>query len=303
MSVLEKSTTFKIEWQVVNNNLKSHEIELEEGLKVCFGVKATAFQHIIYLVSKSNQPSIFAIGEVLYTTCTLPEQRRRMNCVSREGPNSIFSTELIEWKVPMTITCWISLKVVESATNYSYELGDKMLTEQLWKAAKNSCLTDVEFYVGQPSKGKAFAAHRSILTARSSVLATLLEKQMPSTPITLDDCRPVIFKQFLRFIYTGKFKASAISSMTELQSLADRYQITTLQKLCRHPIQEMNASELTSLILSINYSSVPSKLEPTNFFGKAFNNRLTHLSPLMVGSDFNGANSNGHSSASTIGQV
>lgn len=305
MSVLEKSTTFKIEWQVTNSNIKSHEIELEEGFKVCFGVKTSVFQHVVYLVSKSNQPAIFEISEVLFTTCTSPEQRKRMNCVSREGPNSVYSTEMIEWKTPLIFTCWVSLKIVESVTNYSYQLGDTKLTEQLWMAAKNAYLTDVDFHVGQTPKSKTFVAHRSVMMARSPVLASLLEKGMSSSSITIDDVQPAVFKHFLRFIYTGQLRMSAISNMTELQALADRYQIVTLQKLCRHPIQEMNASELTSLILSINYSHVPSRLEPASIFGKAFNNRLTHLSPLLNGSDLHStANAPGlTSSASTSIQV
>lgn len=307
MSVVEKSTTFKIEWQVTNNHIKSHEIELEEGFKVCFGVKTSVFQHTVYLVSKSNQPSIFDISQVLFTTCSSPEQRKQMNCVSREGPNSVYSTEMIDWKTPLTLTCWVSLKIVESLTNYNYQLVDTKLTQQLWMTAKNGCLTDVEFQVGQASKSKTFAAHRSILMARSPVLSSLLEKGMSSSSITIDDIQPMVFKHFLRFIYTGQLKMSSISNMTELQALADRYQIVTLQKLCRHPIQEMNASELTSLILSINYSVMPSRImEPTSIFGKAFSNRLTHLSPLLNGSSdlHSTTNAPGFSaSASTSGQV
>lgn len=291
MSVVEKSTTFKIEWQVTSCNSKSHEIELEEGLKVCFGVKTVVFQHVVYLVSKSNQPSIFEIGEVLFCTCAQPDQRKRMNVVSTEGPNSVFSAEISEWKTPLTFTCWISLKVAESVGNYSYQLGDALLTEQLWMSAKNTCLTDVEFHVGQASKSKTFAAHRSVLTARSPVLATLLEKDQKSSSVALEDVQPAIFKHFLRFLYTGQLRASAVSNLSELQALADRYQIGTLQKLCRHPIQEMNASELTSLILSINYNSVPSKLDTASLFNKPFN-RLTHMSPLLVGTEL-------HSTANT----
>lgn len=290
MSVLEKSITFKTEWHVTNINSKSHEIELEDGFKVCFGVKTVAFQHVIYLVSKSNQPSIFDIGEVLFTTCALPDQRKRMFRVSSEGPNSVYSAELLELKTPLTFTCWISLKIMETVTDYSYQLGDSLLSDQLWNSAKNGSLTDINFLVGPTSKIKTFNAHRSILATRSPVLATLFEKkeESASSPIVIEDVQPVIFKHFLRFVYTGQLRASAMANLGELQALADRYQIGTLQKLCRHPLQEMNASELTSLIMSINYTPVSSlKMETTTLFGKPLNNRLAHMSPLLVESNNN----------------
>ncbi|XP_046631265.1 uncharacterized protein LOC124311044 isoform X2 [Daphnia pulicaria] len=293
MSVLEKSITSKIEWHVTNINSKSHEIELEDGFKVCFGVKTVAFQHVIYLVSKSNQPSIFDIAEVLFTTCALPDQRKRMYRVSNEGPNSVYSAELLDLKTPLTFTCWISLKIMETVTDYSHQLADTLLAEQLWISAKNGSLTDVEFQVGQSSKMKTFTAHRSILSARSPVFAGLFEKEeAASSSVVIDDVQPVIFSHFLRFVYTGQLKASAMASLGELQALADRYQIATLQKLCRHPLQEMNASELTSLILSINCTPVSSKIETHTLFGKVFNNRLAHMSPLLIDSNSNNQTNN-----------
>ncbi|KAK4036079.1 hypothetical protein OUZ56_028150 [Daphnia magna] len=297
MSVLEKSTTCKIEWHVANINSKSHEIELEDGFKVCFGVKTVAFQHIIYLVSKSSQPSVFDIGEVLFTTCSSPDQRRRMFRLSSEGPNSVYSAELTELKTPLTIACWISLRIVESVKNYAFQLEDTLLTEQLWISAKNGRLTDVEFQVGQVSKSKTFTAHRSILTARSPVLAGLFEKEESSSShIIIEDMQPSIFKHFLRFIYTGQLRASAMANISEVQALADRYQIETLQKLCRHPLQEMNASELTSLILSITHTPASTKLEATTLFGKPLH-KLAHMSPMVVGADHQTSNNIGSTTA------
>ncbi|XP_057379161.1 uncharacterized protein LOC130701217 isoform X2 [Daphnia carinata] len=297
MSVAEKSTTCKIEWHVTNINSKSHEIELEDGFKVCFGVKTVAFQHVIYLVSKSSQPSVFDIGEVLFTTCASPDQRRRMFRVTSEGPNSVYSAELSELKTPLTIACWISLRIMETLKNYAFHLEDTLLTEQLWISAKNGRLTDVEFQVGQASKSKTFTAHRSILTARSPVLAGLFEKEESSSShIIIEDMQPSIFKHFLRFIYTGQLRSSAMANLSEIQALADRYQIETLQKLCRHPLQEMNASELTSLILSITHTPASSKLDATTLFGKPLH-KLAHMSPLLVGADHQTSNNTGSTTA------
>lgn len=286
MSVLERSTTFKIEWQVTNNNLKSHEIELEEGINVCCGVKSSVHQHLVYIVFKSSQPPIFQVGEVLISTCVSSDQRKLMNRVATEGPNSVYCTEVVEWKIPLSLTFWISMKTIDSVSNYSYQIRDDLLTDHLWKTTKNSNSTDITFQIGQVSKRKSFGAHRCILSARSSVFASLFEKEHAFDKIMIEDVQPSVFKHFLRFIYTGQLKASAMSNLIELQALADRYQIATLQKLCRQPIQEMNASELTSLILSINnYQSTTAN--NSSIFGKAFSHRLTNVSPLLMHSDLN----------------
>lgn len=217
--------------------------------------------------------------------------------VSSEGPNSVYSAELTELKTPLTIACWISLRIVESVKNYAFQLEDTLLTEQLWISAKNGRLTDVEFQVGQVSKSKTFTAHRSILTARSPVLAGLFEKEESSSShIIIEDMQPSIFKHFLRFIYTGQLRASAMANLSEVQALADRYQIETLQKLCRHPLQEMNASELTSLILSITHTPASTKLEATTLFGKPLH-KLAHMSPMVVGADHQTSNNIGSTTA------
>lgn len=90
----------------------------------------------------------------------------------------------------------------------------------------------------------------------------------------------------MHFIYTGKFKGCSASSLIELQALADRFQIKNLQKICRQPIQEMNVSELTSLVMSLSQpASRVDNNNNTGLFGKSF--APTHISPLFTGASFN----------------
>lgn len=277
MAIEEKNTTFKVKWQAVSSNIKSQEIDLEEGIKVCFGVKNNLFHHVVYLVSKTCQPSTLEISEVFFATCNAPEQRKQMKLVIAEGPTYVFSTDVVDWKSPLTLTCWISLKIKDTMGEFSHQLIDSNLSDNLWTAAKRARYTDVEFRIGQPSKQKVFTAHRSILAARSSIFAGQFDKDCQLNSIVIEDVHHSVFKQFLRFLYTGQLKVASVSNMSELLTLADRYQIAALQNLCRNPIQEMNASELTSLIISLNNPSTPSRAD--SFTSKSTGVRSTQISP------------------------
>lgn len=277
MAVEEKNATYKVKWQAVNSNMKSQEIDLEEGIKVCFGVKNNLFHHMIYLVSKCCQPSASEISEVYCASCNFPDQRKQMTLVTTEGPTCVFSAEVVEWKSPLTLTFWVSLKVKDSMPDFRHQLVDSQLSNQLWVAAKRAQFTDIEFRIGQPLKQKVFNAHRSVLAARSVIFAGQFEKESSLNSIVIEDVHHAVFKQFLRFIYTGQLKATSTTNMSELLTLADRYQVAALQSLCRSPLNEMNASELTSLIISLNNPSISSRAD--SFSNKPTGLRSTQASP------------------------
>ena len=286
MSVIERSITYKLEWSSTSVDTKSDEISLHDSKMCCIGVKLNprTFSHIIYFVCKSKQPSVLEISDVFFSTCSSSENRTQMKLLSHEGPHQVFSFDVLEWKTPLTLTCWVTLK--EKVEGFSYQLMDGLLTDQLLASTENERLTDVKFVVGLSSKKKTFAAHRSILAARSPVLAELFEKEDVTLPIEIIDAQPSVFQDFLHFIYTGKFKGCSASSLIELQALADRFQIKNLQKICRQPIQEMNVSELTSLVMSLSQpASRVDNNNNTGLFGKSF--APTHISPLFTGASFN----------------
>ena len=269
MSVVEKSVTCKIDWQVSGQNVKSDEIPVE-GKICCIGVKSYSFHQTLYLVCKSSHPSTTDVVEIFFSTCSSPERKQMTRVAGEAGQQSqVYSYEITtEWKTPLMLTLWVTLK--EAVEGYTVQMTDALLTDQLWMAAKSQRLTDVEFRVGTlESKRKTFTAHRSILAARSPVLADLLAKLGTSSgPIDLDQVQPFVFKNFLQFLYTGRLNPyQTAADLTELQALADRYQVVTLQKLLRNPLHEMNASELTSLIMSLQQ---PSKYSypATALFGK-----------------------------------
>lgn len=281
MSLTEKNVTYKIQWQVSGPDAKSDEIILE-GKSCCLGVKSYSFHQVLYLVTKSGFPSTTQVVEVFFSTCSSPDRKMMSRVGGELGQQSqVYSYEITtEWKTPLMLTVWITLK--EAVEGYSVHMSDGLLTDQLWLAAKSQRFTDVEFRVGAvETKKKTFTAHRSVLAARSPVLADLLGKAgSTDSPIDVDEVQPPVFKNFLRFLYTGRLSPS--SDVAGLQALADRYQVVTLQKLLRNPPQEMNASELTSLIMSLQQSA-RFAYPATALFGKP------GQSPLLFGSESSSA--------------
>lgn len=256
MSVVEKNAIYKIQWQITGQDDKSGEIRLENKM-CCLAVRSfSSFHQILYLVCKSADAySATEISEVFFSTCSTPlDQRKQMIQKTGDRSHQIFSYEIItEWKTPLTLTLWVTIR--ESVDGYSFRLGDSLLTDQLWKSAKSQQFTDVEFRVrlagtssSEGTSYKSFTAHRCILAARSPVLAAIVGKSDSST-VDVDNVDPAAFRDLLHFIYTGQLDATS-SNISQLQSLADRYEIPTLQKLLRTPVKELNASELTSLIMS-----------------------------------------------------
>ncbi len=297
MSVVEKDATYKIQWQITGKDVKSDEIPLEGNSQIlCLGVKSHSFHQVLYLVAKSGYPFTTEIVEVFFDTCSSSalDQRKQMTRVAGdEGQNhQVFSYEIMtEWKTPMMLTLWITLR--QSVDEYSFQFGDTLLTDQLWSAAKSRNLTDIEIRVLKPgglSTSSAdrvtFYAHRSVLAARSPVFAKLIEKPLVSSAIDIDQVEPAVFKNLLNFIYTGRL--STHCGLADLQILADRYQISTLQKMLRRPAVEMNASVLTSLIMSLQHSSSKS------FYPSITNNRLLKQEALSSCSSGNNTN-NGQS--------
>lgn len=96
-------------------------------------------------------------------------------------------------------------------------------------ANKETC--DVTFKV----KDKEYKAHRSVLIARSSVFAATfrhntLERQ--TGVITILDCDPVSFQQFLDYLYTGKLEELSFLSAQNLYYTSEKYDVQELKAFC-----------------------------------------------------------------------
>jgi hypothetical protein len=126
------------------------------------------------------------------------------------------------------------IKTVGTIGNYYYEMMDYAWPTDLWAAATNHKLTDVEIFVGTV---KVMEAHRIILSARSPVLNIVLNKVSNATKSIVylsEEFDVNTVTLFLQFLYTGSLETSASkdTNYKQLLELATMYEVETLKNFC-----------------------------------------------------------------------
>ncbi|XP_051169221.1 speckle-type POZ protein-like [Leptopilina boulardi] len=89
---------------------------------------------------------------------------------------------------------------------------------------------DVIFRIGR----KKYTAHKNILTSRSPVFALMFKnkkKEEFTSIVKINDIRPTVFENILRFIYTDKIQNFNKISL-ELYIAAEKYQLEKLKTIC-----------------------------------------------------------------------
>ena len=110
--------------------------------------------------------------------------------------------------------------------------------------------SDVVFNIG----GREFPAHKNILASRSEVFAAMF--QHPTTEnltnkIKIEDIEPEIFRELLRFIYTGRIHSTTMETMAAgLLIAADKYFLIELKNECEnYLVLQMSPENCVELIL------------------------------------------------------
>lgn len=108
------------------------------------------------------------------------------------------------------------------------------LAEDLGNLWENTRFTDCCFFV----KGKEFKAHKSVLAARSPVFNAMFEHEMEEytkNRVEINDLDPEVFKEMMRFVYTGK--APNLDKMADnLLAAADKYALGRLKVMCEEAL-------------------------------------------------------------------
>jgi hypothetical protein len=142
------------------------------------------------------------------------------------------------------------IKMLSTIPNYCYEMTDKSWGIQLWEAAYlHAWFTDVSMFIGPK---KIMEAHQVILSARSSVLCTLLDnlkQEGKATIIFPKTYDQFVVENFLYFLYTGSSKISFKNK--QLLQLAVDYKMETLIKACQLVIvNPPDVDEVTDFLLA-----------------------------------------------------
>lgn len=114
----------------------------------------------------------------------------------------------------------------------SYQFsGEMALMEKLKDVFLNDEDSDVVIRVGD----QQYPAHKVIIRALSSVFQAMLSHDMTETNegiIDIPDCDPYIFRDFLRYLYTGKLDNITNENAFELYHIADKYDVKELRMDC-----------------------------------------------------------------------
>jgi len=134
--------------------------------------------------------------------------------------------------------------------NYRVHQMDSLLSQQLWSSITDE-LNGTDFQLIS-SDGYWFHAHKWVLAARSPVFAVLFSSQEKIGSLHLAvDCTVKELKQFIKFIYTGELEGLVGQ---ELLQLAVKYQIKTLEDVCRTALQD-DFSEDRMAVIALHLKS------------------------------------------------
>lgn len=85
-------------------------------------------------------------------------------------------------------------------------------------------------------KEEEFKAHKVILAARSPVFAAMFKhdtSEKQTGIVNIPDCDPSSFREFLEFLYSGKFKSEiSLHCSVNLYKTADKYSVQELRMFC-----------------------------------------------------------------------
>ena len=179
--------------------------------------------------------------------------RKQEEIHSKEGHLQLFTCK-VDVVIGEKCTFVFQIHFEGIVAGYSYCSFDPTAKDQLWSTVNNKLHADVEFIV----QDKRFSAHKAILAARSSIFQAEFARE-ETNQIRIEDVDATSFEQFLHFVYTGEFLQFAYNGepMTSLLAnenllkLAERYQLKTLEDLCRVALLEVSGEQMVSFVANV----------------------------------------------------
>lgn len=100
---------------------------------------------------------------------------------------------------------------------------------------------------------KEFKAHRAVLMARSSVFAAMFTHETTEKKtgiVTIPDCDPDSFEEFLEFLYCGKFETPTCYNTLQLYETSNKYNIQELKTFCSEfLIENLSVENICKVII------------------------------------------------------
>ena len=150
------------------------------------------------------------------------------------------------------------------------------LSTQLGELFDKMPSSDVNFNICD----RQFPAHKLILAARSEVFDAMFKqpmKEQSTNKIKMEDIEPEVFKELLRFIYTGRISTATMETMaTGLFVAADKYLLEELKMKCeKYLVLHMSPDNCVVLLLHGNLLNPAEPLKEAAKFLRRFPNEVT----------------------------
>lgn len=103
-------------------------------------------------------------------------------------------------------------------------------------------------------------AHKLILCARVPYFRKMFDsgmKEAVNNKVEIPDTDPALFKQLLKFIYTGKVEPNLKDSAFALLQLADFYDIQDLKNICEAALVKSDNGDLISSLITTHIYDCP----------------------------------------------
>jgi speckle-type POZ protein len=145
----------------------------------------------------------------------------------------------------------------------SFVKGERQVLTHLSNLLDTQSMADVTFVV----KNQKIGAHSAIVVSASPVICAMLEKdnfkEGRTKTVKIDDIDPAVFREVLRYLYTGKSPKLDEDDMTEpLFLAADKYQIEALKDLCEQSlIAKLNVPTVVHFLVVAHLYTAPQLLE------------------------------------------
>jgi speckle-type POZ protein len=148
--------------------------------------------------------------------------------------------------------------------------GERQVLNHLSKLLETQSMADVNFVVN----GERIGAHSAIVVSGSPVICAMLEKDKflegVAKEVKIDDIEPSVFKDILRYLYTGRVLELKEDEMIELFVAADKYQIEALKDQCEESLQwKINLESVIHYLVLAHIHTAPQLLEASLKFLEA----------------------------------
>lgn len=146
-------------------------------------------------------------------------------------------------KNSLVIYCEISQSTFISVQKENIQTHEDSGLDDYSKLFENSLFTDATINV----KGHSFRVHKAIIAARCSFFYALFNpesglKEQKEGIAEINDISVDVFREVLRFIYTGKVE-NITENVADLLIAADKYDLNVLKAICEKKIYEILSKE------------------------------------------------------------